>query len=333
MTEISHKIDYTQFKTHAVPCCVCGSEKHEFFCTKDGMDYVTCCQCSHVYIRNQVSETDLLSIYSSRKSHHNLNDKLKWDFSRMKAKLYYDKLLKRIGKYVDQGPLLDIGCSNGSFARAALDGGWDALGLELEESSVATAKAHGVKVIQGELHSQSFPDNHFHAVTMWNLFEHLSEPNATLKEIYRILKPGGVCAMCVPNIRSIGWWMLGPDWHSVEPQIHLNLFSTKTLSLLVRSNGFHVRHQVTLDIKPATISAWIKGKSSRKTSNHAASVAGLAQKSPAKMRLLFGLRQITNPPLILTHSGEDIFCTIQKPKDKTKRNPFDKKLRCSRLVM
>lgn len=308
------KPDVSDSPTHSTPCCVCGSEAHRVFCTKDGMNYVICSHCSHVYIRDQVTEEILLRMYAERKSHHNQKQKLAWDFSIMKARYYYHPLLRRIEKYVDRGPLLDIGCSNGSFALAANQVGWDAMGLELEEDSIATAEAHGVRVRRGVLHEQCFPDHSFHAVTMWNLFEHLSDPRAALKEIHRILKPGGVCAMCVPNIKSIGWWMLGPAWHSVEPHVHLNLFSSKTLSRLVESEGFDIRHQVAVDLKPATIRARLQGKHSDHQPCHAASVAGIAQQTPAKMRLLFWIRRLTNLPLILTRSGEDIFCTLQKPK-------------------
>lgn len=311
---MSETIDYSQFPTKPAPCCVCGSEEHTVFCTKDGMDYVKCAVCGHVYMRDQVSEEDLLKIYSSRTSHHNQEQKLAWDFSEMKAEVYYYKLLKRMEKVIEPGPLLDIGCSNGSFAKAALDKGWDALGLELEESSVLTAREQGVEVIHGELFAQKFEDNRFHAVTMWNLFEHLFDPVAALTEVYRILKPGGVCAMCVPNIRNVGWWMLKADWHSVEPQIHQNLFSVNTLTRLATDKGFTVRHMAAVDIKPATVKAWLRKGKKKDDKRHAASVASMAQQSPAKMAMLFRIRALTNIPLILTRSGEDIFATLQKPK-------------------
>jgi 2-polyprenyl-3-methyl-5-hydroxy-6-metoxy-1,4-benzoquinol methylase len=266
-----------------------------------------------VYIREQVKERDLLSIYAGRESHHNNPEKLEWDFSPVKSRLYYARILKRIERYIEPGPMLDIGCSNGSFAVAALQRGWQAKGLELEKSSIATAEAHGVPVFAGTLEEQKFAANSFHAVTMWNLFEHVSDPVAVLDEVHRILQPGGICAMCVPNIRSVGWWLLGADWHSVEPQIHMNLFSARTLGRLVRSRNFKPRRIVTLDLKPATLRTWLKRKTKRKEQSHAASVARMAQQSPRRLALLLRLRAIVNLPLIVTRSGEDIFCYIQKP--------------------
>lgn len=305
--------DYSHFRTHAVPCCVCGGEPHGTFCVKHGMKYVVCSACGHVYIRDQVGEDDLMAIYSNRKSHHHSSEKVAWDYSALKSEFYYDRLLKRIETYVETGRLLDLGCSNGSFVRAAMNRGWDAMGLELESDSVTMAKSMGVPVVRGVLHSQSFADGHFGAVTLWNLFEHLPDPNAVLREIYRILRPGGICAMCVPNIRSIGWYLLGAEWHAVEPQIHLNLFSVRTLSRLVRANGFKIRHIVSADIKPATLQAWTGKRLGRQPCPYAASVAGMARRSPARMKWMFRIRTLTNLPLRLTQSGEDIFCYMQKP--------------------
>ena len=56
------------------------------------------------------------------------------------------------------------------------------------------------------IYALPYPDNSFDAVILSEILEHIDDDVAGLKEIYRVLKPGGVVAITVPNADYPFWW-------------------------------------------------------------------------------------------------------------------------------
>jgi hypothetical protein len=68
-------------------------------------------------------------------------------------------------------------------------------------------------------------------VTFWAVLEHLAEPKRILEKTHALLKPGGLCFVLVPNLRSLAFRLLGARYRYVYPQ-HLNYFTAQTLARL-----------------------------------------------------------------------------------------------------
>ncbi len=305
----------TPFIRKSQICNICKSTRHQKFCIKDGLEYLQCKFCQHVYVQSQISKEELLDYYASRKSHHGSSEKEQWDYSLIKADLVYAPLLKKISRFTRMGNLLDIGCSNGSFVFAAQKMGWDAYGMELEKSSYSIAQKHGVRVYTEELEKQSFPDNYFSAITIWQVIEHVSDPQAMLKEIGRILKPGGILALSTPNIKSIAWYLLKKQWRVVEPQVHLHLFNCNGIKKLVEECGLKIKYAEAIDIKPSTLKDFT-AKWKKKSRESVNSVARLANsQSDFKIKSLLYIRKALNFPLRFCGLGEDIYAYCIKPEE------------------
>ena len=145
--------------------------------------------------------------------------------------------------------LLDIGCSSGVFlARLQKVFGWDVYGVEpnREAAQFAREKYGLEQVTTGTLDEVHYPDAYFDAVTLWNVLEHLYSPDATLKEIRRILKPGGLLVCAVPNLAGLDAKLFGKYWQGYELPRHLYHFTPRTLSKLFRKNGFRIVKQTGL---------------------------------------------------------------------------------------
>ncbi len=56
------------------------------------------------------------------------------------------------------------------------------------------------------IYALPYPDNSFDGVILSEILEHIDDDVAGLKEIYRVLKPGGVVAITVPNADYPFWW-------------------------------------------------------------------------------------------------------------------------------
>lgn len=99
-----------------------------------------------------------------------------------------------------KGRLLDVGSGRGEFLKAALAEGWDPIGIEPSEAFARHAEKYSGGVVKREPIEQcNFEDNTFDVVILSAVLEHLYQPNDTLKEISRVLRPGGALFVDVPN--------------------------------------------------------------------------------------------------------------------------------------
>lgn len=128
------------------------------------------------------------------------------------------------------GRLLDIGCGNGKFLLRMRELGWQCRGLDFSAEAVAACRLHGLEVTQGDLASAAFPDNSFDVVTARHLIEHVPDPLALLREIARILKPGGSLYIETPNTGALLRSRFGIYWFANDAPRHLILFSAETLT-------------------------------------------------------------------------------------------------------
>lgn len=105
--------------------------------------------------------------------------------------------------------LLDIGSGFGSFVFLCRERGIDATGIEIGEFEVDYARRRLKKQrpdddplyvyrLGNALHLP-FPDTYFDVVTLWNVLEHISDEKRLLKEVYRVLRPGGDVYIISPN--------------------------------------------------------------------------------------------------------------------------------------
>lgn len=150
--------------------------------------------------------------------------------------------LQRLETYLgnEQRKILDFGCGWGFFLAAAKERGWQAHGLEPLPGHAVYARAKfGVDVLTDTLRDNSFAPEMFDAVTAFQVFEHIPDPSGDVQRLHRVLKPGGLLLIEVPNIDTWSVTML-KDRHRHFVQDHLNFFSAYTLSGLLERNGFSV---------------------------------------------------------------------------------------------
>jgi methionine biosynthesis protein MetW len=96
---------------------------------------------------------------------------------------------------------LDVGCGDGArYGSLMRESGVDIHGVDISEVAVQSAREHGVKARVASLTEPlPFADASFDLVICLEVLEHLVDPGVVVREIARVLKPGGSALLSVPN--------------------------------------------------------------------------------------------------------------------------------------
>lgn len=97
--------------------------------------------------------------------------------------------------------VLDIGCGTGGAVAAMACRGLDAVGLTISEEEAAIGRRYGLDIRAGDCSgSLDFEDGSFDSILMSHVLEHLAYPSDALRNLTRLLAPGGRFLIAVPNI-------------------------------------------------------------------------------------------------------------------------------------
>ena len=237
-----------------VKCDACGANEYKtifkgrdcIFGIKEPFSIVKCDACGLVYLNPRPTAESIKGLYEKNYTHQGKPFKLPGtEASRLKALLkkfwhlyirgYSDGLIKKM-----QGKILDIGCRSGFFLLSLKQKGQEAYGIEINPSDAKYCNEIGLDVFCGVLEDAKFENDFFDAIVMSHVIEHLPSPKKTLKEVYRILKPGGKLYILCPNSDSYGKKIFGRYWYGWHIPFHFHIFTVKTVQKLTEEAGFKI---------------------------------------------------------------------------------------------
>ncbi|MBF6614425.1 MAG: methyltransferase domain-containing protein [Chloroflexi bacterium] len=242
-------------------CDLCGapSSGHPIILWKYNTPVVRCTGCGLLYANPRWKAEHLFGRYTDE-YWQQYSDKISQIVGDLAANLArYDPYLNVLEAVRQSGRLLDVGCATGGFLLADKNRGWEVYGVETSPISAAQAKeVSGGQIHAGTLETAPYPDGWFDGVTLMDVIEHLQSPRAYVERIARLVRPGGIFCLSTPNIRSLGYKVLGRNWTEVGPNDHLYYFTPRTLTRLLEACGFTIHSMQSMGVQIHTWQRWLR---------------------------------------------------------------------------
>lgn len=149
---------------------------------------------------------------------------------------------------------LDIGTGEGKTLLEGSLRGWDVTGIDIVDNRIDTARNSKIKFISAKFLEYNFHENHFDFIYLDSVLEHVLDPVEYLIKIRKILKPGGVVYVGVPNedslfndIRKIIFKVIGRNeiTEKIKPfdsPYHVIGFNFSSLNSILKKQNFGIKY-------------------------------------------------------------------------------------------
>jgi SAM-dependent methyltransferase len=150
--------------------------------------------------------------------------------TRNEADMAFKKRVQTIFEWIDVSDdrvILDCACGRGFYLKMIRTVSQCKLfGLELDPDVIVKTKRNighlpNITLTRANIYNQPFDDNSFDGVLLSEILEHIDDDVRGLKEVKRVLKPGGVAAITVPNANYPFWW--DPINKTLETLFHTHI--------------------------------------------------------------------------------------------------------------
>ena len=135
--------------------------------------------------------------------------------TRNEADMAYKRRVKTIFEYIeprDDMRILDLPCGRGFYLNmfryvskcqlVGADLDWPVI----KQANQYLAQLENIEIQHANIYDMPYPADCFDAVILSEVLEHVEDDVRALREAYRVLKPGGVLAVTVPNANYPFWW-------------------------------------------------------------------------------------------------------------------------------
>jgi 2-polyprenyl-3-methyl-5-hydroxy-6-metoxy-1,4-benzoquinol methylase len=214
-----------------INCCICNNNKPKKLkrirFRNHSLRLVKCKKCDLMFFSPRLSEEYLKILYC--KDHFdqltNNQNYIKEDFHEFR------KRLKLINKYLkNKTSVLDIGCCTGNFLISCKNNEFKTIiGIDINKKTNEYCKKLGFKIYE------KLPKRKFDLIHLSDIIEHIGNPNSFIKKTKKNLNKEGIIVLTTPNINN-------PINHlvNIKPDQHLFYFSKKSISKLLKKNGFDI---------------------------------------------------------------------------------------------
>jgi len=205
---------------------------------------LVCSACGAGWTRPEASAEELSSFYPEASYGFTLERGLRGTVQKLLQRMLFVYVLARpplrAVAQLTPGASLDVGCGRGDLGEALVRHGWRVAGVEPSPEACAAARRRGVDATAGTLETVPYGAGTFDAVVMRHSLEHVPDPIRDLQRVKRVLRPGALLAISVPNFACWERRRFGAAWFHLDLPRHRTHFTPRALQLALERTGFDV---------------------------------------------------------------------------------------------
>ncbi len=233
-----------QYKTHQLFTC------KDYSVSGDLFDIYECPHCSLRITEPQPDESQLYRYYQSE-SYVSHSDTKKGIINRLyhivrkKNTLTKLNIVNRVA-HNKKGNLLDIGCGSGYFLSVCHRHQWSVNGIEPNEQARNLAENRIHQHIYSSIHEPLNEGKKFDLITLWHVFEHLSDIQASAEQLKSLLLDQGIIVLAVPNYMAFDGQHYASHWAAYDVPRHLHHFSPTSMEYLLHQHNLRIEQIIPL---------------------------------------------------------------------------------------
>jgi 2-polyprenyl-3-methyl-5-hydroxy-6-metoxy-1,4-benzoquinol methylase len=229
-------------------CQVCGGSESSLVFEEPPYTVRRCAACTLVWVSPRHSDDSIHEVYGASYWRSDSPKTKGYADYANEAPLYlktFKKRLRFVRRFVpERARVLDVGCAAGYFLRVMRDAGHDVFGVEVSAAiardairEVGSDRVH-VGTLDTAPADRGFRAGSFDLVTMWDVVEHVPDPQALLRQARAMLKPSGHLLLETQNVDSRFANLLKERWHHYKHEEHIYHFNPSTVRRLLEQSGF-----------------------------------------------------------------------------------------------
>lgn len=306
------------------PCTVCGKlfdsvpvlRKEDDGRGSGAISLYRCTFCKTVYL-GEYNEDYVDDLYSYYEKYIGLPKHEVYNELTYKS---YMNVLKFISSNTYGNCILDVGCGKGDFVDAAYSKGFDVMGIELSQKAVDVAAQFNLPVKYLDFFSDSIEKSSRDIITMFEVIEHLPDPQGFFRRAQDVVRPGGLIYITTPNYSSLDRKVLGSRWKAIHCE-HLTYFTPTSLLNAIRKNtDLEVLHAETRNLSAELLQYLINFRRIDRSERFCDRKESLkvidgsnVRSTIDKSSTLSILKRFANVTLNLTQSGSTIVMLLRRP--------------------
>lgn len=238
-------------------CPLCAQQQTGIRYRFDDCAILRCGACGLMWLYPKPDAEQLHQVYDE--GYYRNQDFFQKDGTRLYG--YVDYLAERINKQYDYQRVvnrvkqmlpasadaaaprrwLDVGCGLGYLMDVAFDHGFQVQGVEFNRSAIRYIQSKFTFPVEYGLVQDLKLDGPFEVISLFDVIEHLSDPEGTLRHLRRLVAPGGVCAILTMDCGSLVSRLIGKRLEDFRrTREHLFFFTRGALTRLLNATGWEV---------------------------------------------------------------------------------------------
>ena len=236
-------------------CLVCDNESFtisltcpDYFLTQERFNICRCEKCGFLFTNPRPSAAELPAYYQSTEyiSHSNSSQGIQNTLYQWVRKYTLGRKYKLILSQQKGSRILDIGCATGEFLNYFKRRKWETFGIEPDAQARQMGISNYALSIEDEDYLHKLPDASFDVITLWHVLEHVPLLNERIDQLQRLLSPGGILFIAVPNPASADAKYYGSFWAAYDVPRHLYHFTQDTITLLFSKHAFGLVQKIPM---------------------------------------------------------------------------------------